>query len=189
MFNIEEKIILLSKSIKYIFIDFDKTILKIHSSKLYEKNPFNELTEFTKNRNIISDFADFEFFKLFIELCNQYNIDVHIISFGYKTIIEDYMKYAHININICTPSDIVTQDMNYYDGHKIKEGKIIQILYIIDKYYNSYNEIDILNQSLFIDDDNIECNKMKNTPIKMIYNVSENGFNIDEFNKLIDNLI
>jgi hypothetical protein len=63
--------------IKALLIDMDKTILKIHSFGTWSltKKP---LEDFVKQRNMVEDFADSNFFKCLVSSCEPINIQIFI---------------------------------------------------------------------------------------------------------------
>ena len=164
--------------IKALLIDMDKTILKIHSFGTWAltKKP---LEDFVKQRNMVEDFADSNFFKCLVSSCEPNNIQIFIVSFGSKYLITKYMEAIGLDqlVKICTPSDI-----GFTDGHTIAGGKIQQINHILKS--NGWDNTNII----FIDDDELNCKIALQNNISYTYKVGSKGFIINDWVEIMEKI-
>jgi hypothetical protein len=91
--------LLKDKGIKTINLDFDKTLLKVHLYKEFNSS-FMNINEFIKSRNPVKDFGDYQFIRIFAQVCKLLDIKINIVSFGLEELIRPYLEYAEIEANI-----------------------------------------------------------------------------------------
>lgn len=107
--------LLVPLSRKLYALDFDLTVLKIHS--------FREGVEVDKvGDRAFSDIADINFFFAFAGAILARGAKLAIVSFGQKQVICEYLKHLlpnlHKEVLVFTP-----QDAGGMDGRKLKDGK------------------------------------------------------------------
>jgi len=107
--------------VKLVVLDFDQTVLRIHS--------FSEgiSEEEVALRDLEADFANLEFFQALVIAAKQRNITIAVASFGVFEVIRAYLSRAcgpdvWNRENICTPGAVGSRD-----GCALIDGKNTQI--------------------------------------------------------------
>jgi hypothetical protein len=161
--------------IRCLLIDFDQTILRIHGFSELMKSGKSYI-DFTEGRDMAGDFANLELFKSLVHCAQKEGLMVWIVSFGKKELIDQYLYYARVTVNVSTPSSV-----GYLDGSQVPVGKNRQIFKILlDTYLQPW-------ECLLIDDDSKNCSLAQSAGVNA-FNVSKTGITTDEFSKMMQEL-
>lgn len=150
--------------------------------------------------NLIVDDTDFKnklnkkVFQIFKQQYDDYGvIDIVGIPTNYKHLFTDdkslnnFIDYVMNNIMICSPS---ATNFNYYQESLIKHNKNMNLLEIVDNYYNQKISQEMLFEQIHrIEQKSVLKNKYKLSEEEIIRLVTTENKNIHfRFNKLSDNV-